>query len=396
MAARLCIQHPARPALALALAVIAVLAGTAAGVVSPRHISPRAPSAFVSRRPAASADVSMNILDRFGRLVKANVNSLIANAEDPEKVLEQAVVDMQKDLVKIRQSYAEVVASQKRAKEQMRAAEDEAGKWYKRAQLALEKGEEDLAREALERRRGQDELAQSLASQLSNQDASVQGLYDAMKELEAKISEAKLKKDQYTARARTAKATAKVNDMLSDVGTSSAVAAFDRMKDKVETLEAEAETTRQLKLTSGSSAPKTMEDKFKVGNAGNAGTSRGDAGGVLARAPARARGGPPCVWNGLRVPSGGRAAGRRAAARACAACRAPSYASRAPHPQPAERRVLGPVCTRHARQYAHCFAHRTLPCAPGVCPTPPPATARRGAIARARARRAGARGRYRH
>lgn len=221
----------------------------------------RSPSCF-ARPPRAV--VHMNMADRFVRLVKANVNQLISNSEDPEKILDQAVVDMQKDLVKVRQSYAEVTASGKRFKEQMRAAEDEASKWYKRAQLALEAGDEDLAREALERRRGQDELAQNLAQQLQQQESSLQGLYDAMKELEAKISEAKLKKDQYIARARTAKATTKVQDMLSDVGSSSAVAAFERMKDKVESLEAEAETTKQLSLMSGKSAPLSIEAKFKV------------------------------------------------------------------------------------------------------------------------------------
>jgi phage shock protein A len=226
-------------------------------------------SAFVPHCRAAApaaprAAVSANMADRFVRLVKANVNKALSNAEDPEKVLDQAVIDMQKDLVKIRQSYAEVTASQRRMKEQMRAAEDEAQKWYGRAQLALEKGEEDLAREALERRRAQDDLAAGLATNLDRQDSSLTGLYDAMRELEARINEAKMKKDQYIARARTAKATTKVNDMLSDVGSSSAVAAFERMKDKVETLEAEAETMKDLKLMSGSKAPASMESRFKV------------------------------------------------------------------------------------------------------------------------------------
>ncbi|KAG8457149.1 hypothetical protein KFE25_004116 [Diacronema lutheri] len=231
-------------------------------VVGTRH---RASALLPVRHAAAPrAAVQANLGERFVRLVKANVNKALANAEDPEKVLDQAVVDMQTDLVKVRQSYAEVTASQRRMKEQMRMAEDEAAKWYKRAQLALEKGEEDLAREALERRRGQDDLATNLATQLERQDSSLTGLFDAMKELESKILEAKMKKDQYIARARTAKATSKVNDMLSDVGSSSAVAAFERMKDKVEALEAEAETQRELKQLQGSQAPVSMEAKFKA------------------------------------------------------------------------------------------------------------------------------------
>mmetsp|Transcript_29649 Transcript_29649/g.79592 ORF Transcript_29649/g.79592 Transcript_29649/m.79592 type:complete len:290 (-) Transcript_29649:341-1210(-) len=262
---------PAAGAIWLFHAGLTAFATTHAPLTSSRMCHSTVPQSAVVARPTElrRAHVQSNIADRFTRLVKANVNKLLEKAEDPEKVLDQAVIDMQKDLVKIRQSYAEVTASQRRVKEQMRAAEDEAQKWYKRAQLALEKGEDDLAREALERRRGQDDLAQSLADQLSNQEGSLTGLYDAMKELETKIAEAKLKKDQYIARARTAKATTKVNDMLSDVTSSSSVGAFERMKDKVEKLEAEAETQKEMRAISGGSAPASLEGKFKELEAGS-------------------------------------------------------------------------------------------------------------------------------
>lgn len=86
-----------------------------------------------------------------------------------------------------------------------------------------------------------------------------------MKDLEAKMTEAKSKKDQIIARARTAKASTKVNDMLAGVGTSSSVAAFDRMKDKVEQMEAEADVSKQLAATSGASSTGTsMEAQFKA------------------------------------------------------------------------------------------------------------------------------------
>ena len=104
----------------------------------------------------------MNLGERFVRLVKSNVNEALNKLEDPEKVLTQAVADMQKDLTKVRQAYAEVSASNKRMTEQARLAEAEAAKWYERAQLALEKGEDDLAREALTRRQQQTEMADSL------------------------------------------------------------------------------------------------------------------------------------------------------------------------------------------------------------------------------------------
>ena len=95
------------------------------------------------------------MVDRFFRVVKSNVNNVLSNLEDPEKVLEQAVNDMNGDLVKIRQSYAEVSATQKRMEKQKEQAQTNADEWYKRAQLALSKNDEELAREALSRRNTQ-------------------------------------------------------------------------------------------------------------------------------------------------------------------------------------------------------------------------------------------------
>jgi len=109
--------------------------------------------AVISRRTATQ--LHMNMVDRFFRVVKSNVNNVLSNLEDPEKVLEQAVNDMNGDLVKIRQSYAEVSATQKRMEKQKEQAQTNADEWYKRAQLALSKNDEELAREALSRRNTQ-------------------------------------------------------------------------------------------------------------------------------------------------------------------------------------------------------------------------------------------------
>jgi phage shock protein A len=208
--------------------------------------------------------ISMNLGERFVRLVKSNVNSVIGNLEDPEKVLEQAVADMQKDLIKVRQAYAEVSASTKRMQEQIKLADAEGAKWYDRAQLALSKGEDELAREALTRRKQQLEMGDSLREQVEGQEASITSLYESMKELEAKMAEAKAKKDQIIARARTAKAATKVNDMLAGVGTSSSMAAFDRMSDKVGQLEAEADVSKQLAASSSSGAGSSIDQQFKA------------------------------------------------------------------------------------------------------------------------------------
>ena len=179
-------------------------------------------------------------------------------------MLEQAVVDMQRDLVKVRQSYAEVSASSKQMMEQAKLAEQEAAKWYSRAQLAVEKGEDELGREALTRRKQQLELANSLKEQIEGQTGALTALYESMKELEAKMVEAKAKKDQIIARARTAKAATKVNDMLAGVGSTSSMAAFERMSEKVEQLEAQASVSKQLAASSSTGKGSTLDDKFKA------------------------------------------------------------------------------------------------------------------------------------
>jgi len=187
--------------------------------------------------------------------------------EDPEKVLTQAVEDIQKDLVAIRQSYAEVMATQKRMQRQQAQADGLADEWFKRAQLALEAGDDELAREALTRKQQQVDASLVLADQIALQTQSLSKLYDGMSALESKINEARATKDNYIARARTAKSQTKVNDMLSAVTGGTSMDAFERMKEKVEMLETQAEVAGQL--TAGAATP-SMEAKFKQLEMGSA------------------------------------------------------------------------------------------------------------------------------
>ena len=251
--------------------VLALLLVSPAGgyvLTAPPHACARTAASLHAAVRCAPAP-SMNLGERFMRLVKSNVNSAINSLEDPEKVLEQAVQDMQRDLVKVRQAYAEVSASSKRMAEQARLADAEAAKWYERAQLALEKGEDQLAREALTRRKQQLEMSDSLTQQVETQTDSITALYESMKELEAKMAEAKAKKDQIIARARTAKASTKVNDMLSSVSSTSSTGAFDRMSEKVQQLEAEADVSKQLAASSSTGAGSSLDQQFKALESGN-------------------------------------------------------------------------------------------------------------------------------
>ena len=188
----------------------------------------------------------MGLFDRLSRVVRANVNDLVSKAEDPEKVLEQAVIDMQEDLVQLRQAVARSIATQKRTEQQYNKNQSEANTWQQRAQLALSKGDENLAREALVRKKSFADTAASLKQQLDGQSNQVATLKRNLIALESKISEAKTKKDMLRARANAAKANRQLQDSMNNLGTSSAMGAFERMEDKVMQLEAESETAQEL------------------------------------------------------------------------------------------------------------------------------------------------------
>lgn len=188
----------------------------------------------------------MGLFDRISRVVRANVSSLVNQSEDPEKILEQTVIDMQEDLIQLRQAVAQAIATQKRSERQQAQAQSLADDWQQRAQVALQKGDETLAREALVRRQSYADNAQGLKAQLGQQTQIIAKLKQNMAELESKISEARTKKDMYIARARAAKASQGLNQSLGQVSTSNALGAFERMEERVHQLEAEADAIAEL------------------------------------------------------------------------------------------------------------------------------------------------------
>ena len=191
----------------------------------------------------------MGFFDRLSRLLRANLNDLVSKAEDPVKILDQAVSDMQDDLVKLRQAVAMAIASQKRLKNQAEQAESQARTWYERAELALKKNEDDLAREALTRRKTFQETATSLGTQVQTQSAQVETLKKSLVALEGKIAEARTKKDMLKARAQAAQAQQQLQSAVGSMGTNSAMAAFERMEDKVQSLEASSQAAAAVSYT---------------------------------------------------------------------------------------------------------------------------------------------------
>uniref|UniRef100_B8HPD4 Phage shock protein A, PspA n=1 Tax=Cyanothece sp. (strain PCC 7425 / ATCC 29141) TaxID=395961 RepID=B8HPD4_CYAP4 len=188
----------------------------------------------------------MGLFDRISQVVRSNLNAAISSAEDPEKILEQTVIDMQEDLVQLRQAVAQAIASQKRLEQQYNQNQNQASEWERRARLALQKGEENLAREALNRKKSHADTANALKAQLDQSTAQVDNLRRQMTAMEGKLAEAKTKKDMLTARARAAKATEQINQTLGKVNTSSAGAAFERMEDKVLQMEARSQAVAEL------------------------------------------------------------------------------------------------------------------------------------------------------
>jgi phage shock protein A len=188
----------------------------------------------------------MGFFDRLSRLLRANLNDLVSKAEDPAKILDQSVADMQADLIKLRQAVATAIASQKRIQNQAEQAESQARAWYERAELALKKGEEDLAREALSRRKTYTDTATALNNQLNSQAGQVDTLKKSLVALESKIAEAKTKKEMLKARASAAQAQEQLHSAVSNLGTNTSMAAFEQMEEKVQLMEAKSQAMAEL------------------------------------------------------------------------------------------------------------------------------------------------------
>jgi phage shock protein A len=188
----------------------------------------------------------MSLFDRVSRLVRANVNDAISKAEDPEKILEQAMIDMQDNFVKMKEAVASAIAQQKRSQTQLDNNRREAQTWQERAELAIKKGDDELAKQALMRKKTLTDTANQLQGQLDQQNTQVDSLKKNMLMLESKIAEAKAKKDMLKARSQAAKANEQLQSSMNSMSTSSAMAAFERMEDKVVQIESRGQAMAEI------------------------------------------------------------------------------------------------------------------------------------------------------
>ena len=203
----------------------------------------------------------MAILDRIATVIRSNLNALINQAEDPEKMLDQILIDMRQQLQEAKREVAAAIADEKRLAAQLDAAGAQVREWDRRAVLAVERGEDDLAREALRRKAEQQQLAAGYQSQWEAQQTSTESLKQALRALSEKIDEAARKKNLLVARQKRAEAQKHIHEVMAGLSDTSAFEAFDRMAARVDQIEAQAAATVEL---SQELSGETTEQRFKA------------------------------------------------------------------------------------------------------------------------------------
>jgi phage shock protein A len=188
----------------------------------------------------------MGIINRISTLIRANINDLISRSEDPEKILNQLILDMREQLIQAKKQVAVAIADEKRLKKQLENEVNKSRDWEKKAMMAVRAGRDDLAREALARKKEHDDLAQEFQGQWEAQKNAADRLRDSLRQLNAKIEEATRKKNLLIARQKRAEAQKTIQQTMSGMSDTSAFDAFDRMQGKIEQIEAEAEASAEL------------------------------------------------------------------------------------------------------------------------------------------------------
>lgn len=188
----------------------------------------------------------MGIFARLATLIKSNLNDLISRSEDPEKMLNQVVIDMGNQLIEAKKQVALSIADEKRLAKQVEQEAANAAEWERRAMLAIKAGDDQLAKEALARKKEHDGLVTAYKDQWNKQKQAVEQLKTALKLLNNKIEEAKRKKNVLLARKKRAEAQKAIQETMSGLNNASAFETFDRMSAKIDQMEAEAEAATEL------------------------------------------------------------------------------------------------------------------------------------------------------
>jgi len=188
----------------------------------------------------------MALLERVATLVRANLNDLIDKAEEPEKMIKQVILDMQNQLLQVKTQVAIAIADQHLLEKKQRENADKVAEWMRKAELAVDKKEDDLARASLLRVESYRELSDNFTQQVADQRAQVENLKTALRQLEQKLAEAEAKADVLIAKQRRARAVGKASDARIASDDGSKAAAFDRMKRKVAHSEALSQAKSEI------------------------------------------------------------------------------------------------------------------------------------------------------
>lgn len=188
----------------------------------------------------------MGIFDRFATMLRSNINDLISRSENPEKMLNQLILDMRSQLDKARQQVAQAIADEKKLEADALQMKKSADDWERRAMLAVREGRDDLAKQALMRYNESLQGAQQLHETWQKSKQETDSLKASLRQLNEKIEEAKRKKNILIARARRAEATQRIQDTLAGMGDKSAFESFERMQEKIEASERKALASAEL------------------------------------------------------------------------------------------------------------------------------------------------------
>jgi phage shock protein A len=203
----------------------------------------------------------MGIMDRVATVVKSNLNYLINKAEDPEKMLDQILIQMRQQLLEAKREVAVAIADEKRLAAQLEAELEQVQEWERRATMAVQKGEDDLAREAIRRKADHEQIAIGYKKQWDAQKSSTENLKNALRSLSQKIEEAARKKNLLIARQKRAEAQKHIHEVMTGLTDTSAFESFDRMASKVEQTEAQASAAVEI---SEELSGDTMEQRFRA------------------------------------------------------------------------------------------------------------------------------------
>src|SRR5690242_13824250 len=188
----------------------------------------------------------MALLERVSTLIRANLNDLVDKAEDPEKMIKQVILDMQNQLMQVKTQVAIAIADQHVLERKQRENTEKENEWIRKAELAVDKKQDDLARAALERSMSYKQMAASFDSLVADQKTEVDNLKSALHSLEQKLAEAQSKSEMLIAQHRHSRALAKASDARISIGDRSKSATFDRMQNKVHRAEAVSKVKAEM------------------------------------------------------------------------------------------------------------------------------------------------------